>query len=119
MFFADAADRLQFTLHGVRATITRASRTEKVPIGTGWVNDHHDFYVRATASDGKESYLTLFLSRQTIEQLVDGGRAEIVYVRDNPRRHLMKGEALPSAGIGWLIFGLAAFPVFLRSLRLD
>jgi hypothetical protein len=119
IFFAHAADRLRFSLHGVRATITRASSTQDVPIDAQWVGDRHDFYVKATARDGKESFVTLLLSRRIIEQLVDGGRAEVVYVRDNPRKLLMKGDALPSPGIGWLIFGLAVFPVFLRSLRLN
>ena len=117
-FFANIADRMQFSVHGVRATITRATPTQQAPIGTGWLNGQHDFYVKATTANGKESFLTLFLSRQTIEQLVDGGRVEIVYVRDNPRRHLLKGEPLPSVGVGWVLFGFAAFAAFWYSLRL-
>lgn len=111
-------DRLQFSSKGVAATITRASDTQKVPTDADWLGGQHDFYVKAVSRDGKESSFTLLLSRPTIETLVDGGQAEIIYVRDNPRRHLMQGEPLPPFGLGWLVFGLASLSVFLYSLQL-
>jgi hypothetical protein len=111
-------DRRQLSVHGVNATITRASDTQRVPADAGWLSNQHDFYVKATTTDATESSFTLFLPRDVIEKLVDGGRAEIVYARDNPRRHIMEGEPYPPFGIGWLMFGLAALLVFLISLRL-
>ena len=116
--FENTADRLWLSLHGVAATITQASYTQKVPSDAGWFENQHDFYVKATTGDGRESSFTLFLPRHVIETLVSGGRAEIIYARDNPRRHMMKGEPYPPFGIGWLLCGLATFAVFLFSLRL-
>lgn len=117
-FIRQVADRLQLSSHGVAATITRASSTERVPNYSGWSDNQHDFYVKATASDGSESLFSLFLTRDVIEKLVGGGQAEIIYARDNPRRHIMKGEPYPPFGFGWLLFDLAVVPVFLWSLRL-
>lgn len=116
----NTADRLALSMNGVPATITLARSSQKVPLPSdpGWLDGHYSYYVKVTTTDGKESYPTLFLSKQVIETIVEGGHAEIIFSKDNPGRFLMKGEPLPSFGFGWLIFGLAFFAIFLYSLRL-
>ena len=118
-FFDAATDRFALSMRGVSATITLASPSEKLPAeGFGWLNNQHDFRVKATTSDGKESVFTVFLPRQVIEDLVNGGQAGIIYARNNPRFHIMKGEPYPPFGFGWLTFGVVALAVFVLSLRL-
>ena len=103
--------------HAVPATISLDSTLEQLPADWGSEN-RAAFEVKVHAADGADSRQELYLARPVIESLLAGGSAEIVFVRDNPRRFQMQGDPLPPLGLGWLAGGLAFFGVFWFSLRL-
>jgi hypothetical protein len=45
-------------------------------------------------------------------------RAEIVYVKDNPGRHLLRGEPLPPFGWGWFVGGCVFLVLFIVAMKL-
>ncbi len=69
-------------------------------------------------SEGKEFSTNLFLPKEVVEGLLDGEQQQIIFVKDNPRRFLLKGEPLPPFGFVWSVLGLVFFAVFLYSLKL-
>ncbi len=116
---ANTYDRLQLS-NGVPATIECASGSQKAP--SDWSEYEgrvrSQFYVKVKTTDGKESFSTLYLTKEVIDGLVNGKQSQIIFVRDNPRRFLMKGEPLPSFGLGWALMGAVFLAVFLYSLKL-
>ena len=117
---ADAYDRWKFS-HAVHATIRLASKTQALP--ANWSNYEGKlrapFVVTVRSADGSERSSELFLPKDVVEALLKGEEREIIYIEDNQRRFLMKGDPLPSISLGWLAFGVAASAVFLWSLRLN
>jgi hypothetical protein len=106
--------------NGVEATIVRASEYLAAP--TNWSNHKGRLYasyeVRVNAADGRTFVTALFLPKEVIKRLIQGGEAEIVFVRDRPKRHLLKGEPLPAYSWGWVVAGVFFMGVFIFSLRL-
>src|SRR5438105_4132863 len=116
---ADTYDRLQLSMHGVSATIQPASKGQTAP--TSWASYEgrlRALFVKIKEKDGKEFSRSLFLAKEAVEKLLTGEQEEIIFVRDNPQRFLMKGEPLPPFSFGWSILGLVFFGVFLYSLNL-
>ena len=113
------SDRWQLS-HGVSATIKAASKHQETPRNYSEYEGklRAVFDVRVLSMNGNEFITQLFLPKEVVEKLVQGGSVEIVYVKDNPRRHLVKGDALPPYGIGLFLGGLAFLVVFFFSLRL-
>jgi len=69
---------------------------------------------------GQEAFNTsLFLAREAVERLMKGETVEIVYVKDNPRRHLLKGEPLPPFGWGWILGGFVFLALFILAMKLQ
>lgn len=113
------SDRWQLS-HGVSATIKAAGKHQEIPRNYSEYEGklRAVFDVKILSANGNEFITQLFLPKEVIEKLIQGGSAEIVYVKNNPRRHLVKGDALPPYGIGLLLGGLAFLAVFLLSLKL-
>jgi hypothetical protein len=112
-------DRHEFS-NGVEATIEMASKHLAAP--SNWSNHKGRLYasydVRVRAADGREFITPLFLPKEVIERLIRGEKAQIVFVKDRPKRHLLKGEPLPTIAWGWVLGGAVFLGVFLFSLRL-
>jgi hypothetical protein len=106
--------------NGVEATIVRASEYLAAP--SNWSNykgqSYASYDVKVNAADGRKFTTVLFLPKEVIEHLIQGGETEIVFVRDRPRRHLLKGEPLPAYSWGWVLCGVVLLGVFILSLRL-
>jgi hypothetical protein len=118
--FADTVDRLNLSTYGIPATIETARAHQQLP--TQWSDyagqSRSLFHVRLKERDGKESATSMYLPRDAVEALLKGELRQIVFVRDNPQRFLLAGEALPAFGLLWLLGGVIFFAIFLYSLKL-
>jgi hypothetical protein len=105
---------------GEEATIESASKNSAAP--TNWSNHKGQLYasydVRVHAADGREFITPLFLPKEVIERLIQGGEADIIFVKERPQRHLFKGEPLPAFSWGWILGGVFFMGLFILSLRL-
>lgn len=112
-------DRHEFS-NGVEATIEMASKHVAAP--GNWSKHKGGLYasydVRVHAADGRQFITPLFLSKEVIERLIRGEKAEIIFVKDRPKRHLLKGEPLPTVAWVWVLGGVVFLGVFILSLRL-
>lgn len=117
---ANTFDRRQFSVHGIPATIERALDSQKAP--SNWSdykgNQRSGFEVKVKTADGKDFFANLFLTREVVDGLLDGQQKQIIFVKDNPRRFLVKGEPFPSFGLWWLLGGGLFFALFMYSLKL-
>ena len=113
------SDRWQLS-HGVSATIKAASKHQEIPRSYSEYEGklRAVFDVKILSANGTEFITQLFLPKEVVENLIQGGSVDIVYVKDNPRRHLIKGDALPPYGVGVFLAGLAFLAVFCFSLKL-
>ena len=113
------SDRWQLS-HGVSATIKAASKHQEIPRSYSEYEGklRAVFDVKILSANGTEFITQLFLPKEVVENLIQGGSVDIVYVKDNPRRHLIKGDALPPYGVGLFLAGLAFLAVFCFSLKL-
>ena len=114
------SDRWQLS-HGVSATIKVASKHQEIPRSYSEYEGklRAVFDVKILSANGSEFNTQLFLPKEVVENLIQGGSVDIVYVKDNPRRHLVKGDVLPPYGVGLFVGGLAFLAVFLFSLKLQ
>ncbi len=112
-------DRYELS-NGVPATIERASKYLAAP--TQWSDYegrlHASYEVKVHPVDGPEFVTPLFLPKEVIESLTRGEKAEIVYVKERPGRHLLKGQPLPAIAWGWIVGGVMFMGLFIFSLRL-
>lgn len=112
-------DRYELS-HGVPATIERASKYTTAP--TKWSGYEGrlraSFDVKVHAADGREFITPLFLPKEIVESLMQGEKAEIVFVKDRPGRHLLKGEPLPQVSWSLILGGFIFLGVFILSLKL-
>jgi hypothetical protein len=106
--------------NGVEATIERASKHLEAP--SNWSNHKGRLYasyeVRVNATGGRKFITALFLPKEVIVRLIRGGKAEIIFVKDRPQRHLLKGEPLPTFSWTWVLGGVILMGLFVISLRL-
>ena len=58
-----------------------------------------------------------YVPASVAERVTKGERIEIIYIRDDPRRRIFKGEEVPQGGV-YLLVGLSLIGVFAFSLRL-
>ncbi len=117
---AHTHDRWQFSRQGVPATIEVAYSNQKAP--STWSAYEGQlrsmFVVRVKTSDGPATLGSLFLEQGVINRLLSGQQEQIIYVKDNLQRFMMKSDPLPPYGVWQLLGGILFFMLFLYSLRL-
>ena len=115
----NAFDRYDLS-NGIPARIEIANKNVAAP--TSWSNYQGQLRavvdVKVHAADGREFITPLFLTKETIESLRRGEKTEIVFVRDRPQRHMLKGEPLPPTGWGLLAGGAIFLGIFVLSMKL-
>lgn len=116
---ADLVDRNKLA-NGVPATIKNVGSFQSAPASYSHYEGEQRavFDVKIEDRDGSTQVLPLFLPKPVIEKLVAGETEQIVYVQDNPRRHLIAGRDLPAVGWGWGVGSAAFFLVGLLALRI-
>lgn len=116
---ADIVDRNKLA-NGVPATIKNVGSFQGLPNSYSFYEGEQRavFDVKIENKDGGVQVLPLFLPKPVIEKLIAGESEEIVYVKDNPRRHLIAGRALPAVGWGWAVGGVVFLLVGLFAARI-
>ncbi|HEY8244337.1 MAG: hypothetical protein ACHQJ7_05195 [Vicinamibacteria bacterium] len=106
--------------NGVPATIERAGKFAAAPASwTEYEGEPRAVFDVKVRPAGQEAFNTsLFLTREAVERLMKGETVEIVYVKDNPRRHLLKGKPLPPFGWGWILGGFVFLALFIVAMKL-
>ncbi len=117
-FLADFVDYRAFQVDGTPAVLQQSSKASP-PGPAMFINDRvvHNFQVKYRTREGRQEIYERYVPSDIVKKLVDGGTVEILYLPDNPRRFIYKGEQLPMGGY-WLAFGVGMIGLFALSLRL-